>query len=805
VRTFEAHDASFMNEGRTLPAVQRAYLYIVALVAVHMVVLAVANLLRVGAEIVMNAPSGGFTGLPFVFSDFNHPRELYREQASLAIALLAVGGPAWWLSFRAADRAAHRDIAARASALRSFYLHLVIFVTALLVFGYGQRTLGLILQGIFVGPLPGFFTEPEWRARAVGAGAMALTAAGVLAYHLRISFADRRATVIVGRAAEVRQLALYALTVIGLLFAAFSTVFTLQGLWDRVVADAIVPLSRPNFGPPGVGRDEILRFQLINQIPPILAGLVLWLGTWLPLQRGLRQQTPDGEVERKSVMRKLAIYLIVGLSAIAVLIATTFGAAAVIRRLLGDPYQEQFTSVVHDVGIWISTIVIFTPLWLFHRRAVEAEAARETEVVRAAAIRRSYTYVVAALGLAMAAIGAAGTIGVFGSQVIGMNTHQHGETATYLSLVLVGLPAWIFHWSRAQRRLDESERRAPQRRAYLYLAVLGGALGLLVFGSAALYRLLNAGLAADFPLSTWHDIWHFTVDAAVAGTVFAFHLRVIRADRAVTATAPAAEVGPSVFTYLVQVPAPTAQAARARLAAALPDAHVTSADAASGESDGGPSIVAIGGTLVGVLLLVFVVASFAVRPFFAQQSAPAQRQLPAGRPIWVASVTQGSFMPETTGGAYIRTEGALTFNFKESGKATVTFPEFAPPFIAVAVISSNQVTDGTLLWRVRAVGDRSITLRVNISSHVADLLYEDRASGVTEVLGPAVPLRDTSESPMELAVLVHAGGYVVFIDGYPVIEAMDTRLNTTTSALSMTATGTTGMIALIELRVHEVN
>src|SRR5947209_6215691 len=55
-----------MNEGRTLPAVQRAYLCVVALVAIHMVVLAVANLLRVGAEIAMNAPSGGFTGLPFV-------------------------------------------------------------------------------------------------------------------------------------------------------------------------------------------------------------------------------------------------------------------------------------------------------------------------------------------------------------------------------------------------------------------------------------------------------------------------------------------------------------------------------------------------------------------------------------------------------------------------------------------------------------------------------------------------------------------------------------------------------------------
>jgi len=636
---------------------------------------------------------------------------------------------------------------------------------------------------------------------------MALTAAGALAFHVRISVADRRAAVIGGRAAEIRHLALYGLAVIGLFFAAFSTAFMLQGLWDRVVADSLVTLNRSDFGPPGFQeptRDEQLLFQLINQIPPIVAGLALWLATWLPLQRGLRRGGADGEIERRSVVRKLAIYLIVGLSAIVALISTTFGLAAVIRRLLGDPFQEQFTSLVHDLGFPIAFTLIFAPLWLIHRRVVEAEAARETELSRAAVIRRTYTYAVAAIGLAMAAIGAAGTIGVFGSQLMGMNTHPNGETATYLSLVLVGLPAWGFHWWQAQRRIDEAERRAPQRRGYLYLAVLGGAIGLLVFGSAALYRLLNAALAAEFPLSTWHDIWHFTVDAAVAGSVFAFHLRVIRADRVVTAAAPVAETAPAVFSYVVRVPAPTANAARARLAAALPDAQVTPADAASGEGDGGPSIVAIAGTLIGVLLLLFAIASFAIGPIVSSQqpSAPGPQALPAGKPIWVATVTQDPFPTETTGGAYIRTEGALTFNFKESGRATVTFPEFAAPFMAIAVISDTPGTDGMLLWRVRAVGDRSVSLRVDVSGQRAELIYQDQATGVTEVLGHSVPLRDLS-SPMEFAVLVRTPGYVVFMDGRPMIDVTESRLDTTSSALSMTAMGNTGMIALIALRVHE--
>ena len=802
-----------MNEGRTLPAVQRAYQYIVALVAIHMVVLAVANLLRVGAEIAMNAPSGGFTGLPFVFNDFSRPGELYREQASLAIALLAVGGPAWWLSFRAADGAARRDIAGRASAIRSLYVHLVIFVTALLVFGYGQRTLGLILQGTFASSLPGLFLEPAWQARAAGAGAMVLAAAGALAFHVRISIADRRATVIGGRAAEIRHLALYGLAVIGLFFAAFSTAFMLQGLWDRVIADSLVTLNRSNFGPPGFQeptRDEMLRIQLVNQIPPILAGLTLWLGTWLPLQRGLRRPGADGEIERRSVVRKLAIYLIVGLSAIVALISTTFGLAAVIRRLLGDPFQEQFTSLVHDLGFPIAFTLIFAPLWLIHRRVVEAEAARESELVRAAVIRRTYTYAVAAIGLAMAAIGAAGTVGVFGSQLMGLNTHPNGETATYLSLVLVGLPAWGFHWWQAQRGIDEGERRAPQRRGYLYLAVLGGAIGLLVFGSAALYRLLNAALATDFPLSTWHDIWHFTVDAGVAGSVFAFHLRVVRADRVVTAAAPVAETAPSVFTYVVRVPAPNANAARARLAAALPDAQVTPADAASGEGEGGPSIVAIVGSLIGVLLLLFVAGLFLRGPFFGSQPTSPPQEPPRvameGPPIWVADLTQESAFTtnEMSGGAYLDIRaGHPTFRFKEEGVATVSFPEFASPYMAVAVVGGSPDSDGTLILRMRTDGDRTIAVRIDMENQYLELVYEDLASGMTEVLGKPIPFRGKGAFGMEVGLLVRTPAYQVFLNGQPVLKAVDDRLDATASALSVSARGTTGSLSLLELRVHK--
>ena len=562
---------------RPLPAVQRAYFYLVALVAIHMAVLAVANLLRVGAEIAMGAPSGGFTGLPFVFNEFSQPRELYREQASLAIALLVVGLPAWVIHFRVAQRAALRSVEERGSALRSFYLHLVVFVTALLVFGYGQRALGLVLQGIFIGENQRFPTywglEADWPARAAGAAVMALTAAVVLGYHLRLSILDRRATLIGGRAASFRQLVFYALALIGLFWAASTAVSTLAGIWDRI-ADAVAPipgLTAPQATPPGVvvasppapSRDDLLRFQLIGAVPGIVAGLALWLGTWIPLQRGLRAPTADGEIERGSVIRKLAIYLVVLVSALAVLLSATVAVANVVERILGTPDREQYRNIQHDVGFPVTNLVVFATVWLFHRRVVQAEAARESEFERAATVRRLYTYLIAAIGLGMLAIGTAGAIGVFGSQLMGLNTHGNGETAAYIALVLIGAPVWALSWWQAQRRLTDDERRSLPRRGYLYLAILGGVLGVLVFGSAGLYRLLNAVLAGSFPIATWHDIWHFTVDGTVSAVAFLFHLAAVRADR----SAQLPTVAQHSVTVLVR--ASDVATARARLASAL--------------------------------------------------------------------------------------------------------------------------------------------------------------------------------------------------------------------------------------------
>ena len=546
-------------EDRPLPAVQRAYFYVVLLVAIHMIVLGVANLLRVGAEIALGAPSGGFTGLPFVFAEFNRPREQYREQASLAIALLLVAVPAWYLHYRAADAAARRSLAERGSALRSAYLQIVVLVTALLIFGYGQRVLRLVLQAVLVGDVSFFPLEPSWQARAAGALAMAIAAAGALVFHLRLAAADRGTGALSGRAAALGQIVRYALAVIGLFFFAFSFASTLAGLWQRLLfpfPDPVFPPGAPSRPVPD--RGVSLRFDLANAVPGIVSGLVLWLAAWIPAQR---VAFGADIVERTSVARRLAVYFVIAVSALVVLFGLVATVAPVLARALGERITDADLGRV--IGSPLVFAAVFAAVWWYHRRVIEREAKREAG--SAAGIRRAYYYLIAAIGLAMAAIGAAGAIGAVGSGLLRLMDHDPRETATWISLVLVGGPAWAFHWRAQQRRLDDDERRSLQRRVYLYLAILGSVAAVLVFGSALLFNLLKGVLAFSFDLALWHDLWHFSVDTAVGAVALAWHFRLVRADRAALAAAGLEET----YHVTLLVKAADRAAAQARVAAAV--------------------------------------------------------------------------------------------------------------------------------------------------------------------------------------------------------------------------------------------
>lgn len=529
-----------------MPALQQAYVYVVALVAIHMVVLAVANLLRVAAEVALGAPSGGFTGLPFLFAEGRAgPGQLYREHLSLAIALLLVGAPMWLLHFRAAERAAERDPVQRGSPLRAAYLQLVIFVTALLVFAYVQSALRQALEAWLIAPLNetrlGLRASADptvATARVAGALAMVGSAGAALGLHLRIAGADRAATA-AGRAAAVLwRWRAYLLVAIGLVSSLFGGITLLGALWDWIWwAGDPAPPPVPPGGIPQVTdfRGELLRFAVANGLPPLLAGLGLWAAAWRGVQR--QAEGADGAAELRSAVRALALYGIVLVSVLGTLFAASASLSVLVRRVLLERSSTD-VPLLREIGDAWPPLVLFGLSWWWHWRVVRADAERAEEAARAATIRRTYHYLVSAIALLLLAIGAAGVVGVLGSVVIGQMTHEPTEIASYVTFVLVGLPVWLFHLLPAHRGAakDPAERHALPRRIYLYVAILGGILAVLVFGSAALFRVLTGILALSFPLDLVHDVMHLVVDTAVGAAVAAYHWRVLRADRATLAT-----------------------------------------------------------------------------------------------------------------------------------------------------------------------------------------------------------------------------------------------------------------------------
>jgi hypothetical protein len=89
-------------------------------------------------------------------------------------------------------------------------------------------------------------------------------------------------------------------------------------------------------------------------------------------------------------------------------------------------------------------------------------------------------------------------------------------------------------------------------------------------------------------------------------------------------------------------------------------------------------------------------------------------------------------------------------------------------------------------------------------SEYAELIYEDVTAGTTELLGNPVPIRGFKlGKPREVAVLVRAPSYTLFVDGVPMLETADNRLDATASAQSISASGTRGAIGLHELRIHD--
>jgi hypothetical protein len=493
--------------------VKRLYLYGVSAISLFVLAAGIENLLAVSLRQVADA-----LGATVIAGESSG-----REQISLAIALVVVGGPIfaihWWLIARGwngADEVAADD---RRSAIRAFHMALVATVAIGVAMYAAQR----LLEPLFGAILGVGQADAPWTEGAVVDNvAFLLVAAPIWWFHMARRNADLRHDRLHDAGAWLTRLNRYGWAFIGLMTLLIGASQLIQ-----TVASALV-------GPPDVSGSQVWSVGFIaSSLAAIVAGLVVW---WLhadDARRAIRDAALIGEDDRSTALRAtyFGAVLLVALASAGLTIAGSITALG--RVLLGVADQTGVRPLLESVlGPLLVAVPFVVAGWL-HWRAMRSEAGRAGASALATA-ERLRLHLTALVGLIFLAVGAARLGALLIELVLGQvggGDFIRRELVWCIAQVLVGSVLWFPAWSvivARRRTAPAAERLARIARAYLLLGVGGALIAVVPSAVFVLFRLIdtllggNATLGSDLPIPL--------AIVVVGAVVAAYHGRLVVSD-----------------------------------------------------------------------------------------------------------------------------------------------------------------------------------------------------------------------------------------------------------------------------------
>lgn len=504
---------------------RRLYLYFVLGVSLIALTIGLINLLELAFVVIDGALQGGLL--------VGEDAELYRDQLSSNLALTLVALPIWLVHWWLIERALRGEDAAdeRGSLVRALYLAAGLLIP---LWWWLPSALDLLERA-----LDELFNVPE---AAAGTGSIANDLATGLAltllwlFHSWLSLRDRRAP-LPERALWPGRLYVYAAAATGLVVLLVGAV----GLCELIVERA--------FYDEALFSQDWWRRNLANGVTQLLIGAVIWGGHWWYSLRLLTVESWQAAGERRSALRRLYLYLGVLGGALGALIALVFALRQPLLWLLGVPNDTiifdapQPDHTLERLRSFFEPLLIAVPfglVWLFHRRQLVVEAEHFAEGEQQAMVRRIYVYLMAFIGLAFAAGGAAYLIGVLidlalgGSRTVSVDDDWWREqVAQFVPIVAVGAAVWLWQWNRILqwvRAEPGPERQALPRRVYLYVTLAASMVALLIGVAILLYRLLTILLGTISFDSQTSSFSAAAGIALIAALLIAYHLRELLTD-----------------------------------------------------------------------------------------------------------------------------------------------------------------------------------------------------------------------------------------------------------------------------------
>ena len=509
---------------------RRLYLYVISAITLSMVAAGLVLLARYLLKDVFPATDFGFG-----FDDGSGNQNL-----SQAIALLAVGIPAWAVHWRHAQRGleesnpAHAD--ERGSAIRAAYLTLVLYVSLVLWLQGLAGFLTWLVTGALDVRSEFDFADP------LGTSTLAIVALAVWLFHVVALRRDLATALARGAAAWLPRLYVYGIAVATL----FSALQAIEAIGTTLLTST-----------PSIGDTDSFRttFLITEGVTVVLSGLIA-VGHWAAGNRLLRQADEARRTnERFARTRAGAFAFVVVFSATVAL----ENVAAVIHTLispsigpdLGPGIGNGFSSSTLTTAVL--GVVLYGATWVLASRAFSREPAAAADPLRAVQQARLTSHGIAATMLVMGGVGAA-WFAAYAIDVVlgGSRTSTFGsdyELPSYLALTAVGLPAWFLAWRdvMARRRRDPlGEATSAIRRSFLYLTI-GTALVVVMVPAVLILDQLVSGLLISGSGGSLADLSTPLGVLAVAGVALVYHWLQLRGDKraSATPTEPMLPTGPT--------------------------------------------------------------------------------------------------------------------------------------------------------------------------------------------------------------------------------------------------------------------
>jgi len=487
-----------------MKTVRRLYFYAVALIGIEVVLWGLINLLRS----IVSQTVGGTA-----------------EVLARALALTVVGLPIFLFHWLWAQRLAASDEEERSASLRAIFFYGMLLATLIPLI---QNLLALVNRSALIASR----LEPG-RAILGGAGTapdnlIAIAINGVVAlYFWSVLRAEWPRLPDKDNFTDVRRLYRYTWVIYGLLM----TIFGAQQILRYIF-----------FVPTGL-LGEMTRETIVNGLALLLIGTPLWVYTWNVVQGSLAD-----EHERDSNLR-LAILYILALSGVLTVLTT---AAMVLHTLLDGLLGTAMSAseLVNRVGGPLSIGVPLGAIWAYYGRWLGHHIDTIAEPVRRAGMKRIYTYILSAVGLGGAFIGAAMLVEFIVERLAGgqlvIDDTVRSNLSRAIAVSAAWLPLWLVTWRRLQGEAaaageaGDHARRSIVRRAYLYLALFAGVIGGMIFAAALVYELINTALTGQGNSALVTTVLNDLQLLMLFSILLAYHLVIMRRDGRSAAIALAA-------------------------------------------------------------------------------------------------------------------------------------------------------------------------------------------------------------------------------------------------------------------------